>query len=25
VWDAARTAAVWEDVVALCGAYEMRP
>ncbi|MGW4946182.1 acyl-CoA dehydrogenase family protein [Actinoplanes sp. NPDC004185] len=25
VWDAARTAAVWDDVVALAGAYEMRP
>ncbi|WP_433729648.1 acyl-CoA dehydrogenase family protein [Actinoplanes sp. CA-051413] len=25
VWDAARTAAVWQDVVALCDAYEMRP
>jgi hypothetical protein len=25
VWDAARTATVWERVAGLCGAYEMRP
>src|SRR3954452_11065147 len=24
-WDATRTAAVWQQVVELCGAYEMRP
>jgi acyl-CoA dehydrogenase len=24
-WDATRTAAVWDQVVALCGAYEMQP